>query len=732
MNLKKIAVKGIGPFENSSIFTIPKGVSVIYGLNKSCGKNSKNSNWCGKSLFFSSIAEVLYDEPVVGSRQDKIKKGTQCVIVENHGKSLKIVQKDNKLFLYVDKKPQDILTKTKAQEIIKEFWPLTKEEYETFVHIDSRIPHPLVMGSTAERKKFFSSFFGLDKVDAERKLYMTELRKLSNVKEAYRELKNTYNILKKDFVSPKVIKEMNIEKEKLSSEFSLLRKETVEAQEKQRLLDFIESICDNKKLLEDKYHIDTMDALITKIEYYHNILKKLKDDELKVSIVSTYKKHLEDYNNKVVSLPDFCKKVSIEKAKEGYSRYTKLVSEYDILKNKLNSCNKELASLHVVKPAYRPVEELKTLLEKKELLYHQLTHAKKFKTGICPTCGQSVEIKDPKSIEKSLKEVLENIDIYNEWRSFSEKKTLSNNLKEKINTYSEQLEEYSNRIDKYKKYADAYKLLRTLPEKPQPPDFDISIDAKAVLEKKNKVQKALAFLDVMKPYMNKIEAYNNLKDKTYPDVDMDKVNKLSDRIAVLKTKIAMCEQNLTKIRGIKERLLELREKLKYEKPLEYLVDIYSDKQLKKRIIQIIGTRLMSLVNKYAAVVFNEDYHFELVWDTQIHILCTRKAGKNTLVSDVRKLSGAESKLFTIILVLSLLSFVPSERRSNVLILDEPTANFSSETTKCFQDLLALLSQIIESIIIITPRSEDIYPGAKCFTVLRNGVSQIVEGHPDTL
>lgn len=141
---------------------------------------------------------------------------------------------------------------------------------------------------------------------------------------------------------------------------------------------------------------------------------------------------------------------------------------------------------------------------------------------------------------------------------------------------------------------------------------------------------------------------------------------------------------------------------------------------------------MGLVNKYAAIVFNEDYRFELVWDTQIHLICKRRAGENLLVSDVRKLSGAESKLFTIILVLSLLSFVPKEKRSNVMILDEPTANFSSETTRCFQDLLKLLSQLIESIVIITPRSEDIYEGSHCFTVLREGTSKIVPGHPDTL
>ena len=145
MNLEKIAVKGIGPFSESVSFKIPKGLSVIYGLNRSAGKNSKNSNWCGKSLFFSTIPEVLYDEPIVGTKQDKIKKGLQGLVISHNNKTLKIIQKNNKLSLSVNGEKQDLFTKTKAKEIIQSFWPLSQEEYETFVHLDSRIPHPLVM-----------------------------------------------------------------------------------------------------------------------------------------------------------------------------------------------------------------------------------------------------------------------------------------------------------------------------------------------------------------------------------------------------------------------------------------------------------------------------------------------------------------------------------------------------------------------------------------------------------
>ena len=119
-----------------------------------------------------------------------------------------------------------------------------------------------------------------------------------------------------------------------------------------------------------------------------------------------------------------------------------------------------------------------------------------------------------------------------------------------------------------------------------------------------------------------------------------------------------------------------------------------------------------------------------MWDTQLQLLCTRRVGSQELTSDVRKLSGAESKLFTLILILSLLSFVPPKRRPSIMILDEPTANFSTETTQAFMRLLDVLKTVIPSIVIITPR-DDVYPDSIPYTVVRTKKgSTIVQGLPD--
>lgn len=728
MNLEKIAVKGIGPFSESVSFKIPKGLSVIYGLNRSAGKNSKNSNWCGKSLFFSTIPEVLYDEPIVGTKQDKIKKGLQGLVISHNNKTLKIIQKNNKLSLSVNGEKQDLFTKTKAKEIIQSFWPLSQEEYETFVHLDSRIPHPLVMGSTADRKNFFSSFFGLDKLDAERKLYQEALRELSRVKAAYQEVKATYVLLKKDFISKEEIQKMLSEKTSLEKEYEALRKEFIKAQEKQRLLDIIKTIKDKIPILEKK-GIFSQEDLVAKISQIEIKIEEVSENIEKVRNYNYYKKTLAKYNEIYNQLSKLAKNTSESKLKEGNSRYQKALSQKDILSNKLRVLQKTEKPVEIEDPCFDYGE----LVEQKNLFSHQLKHAKTFKTGTCPTCGQSVKIKDPSVLEKQLKEVFENLNKVKEYKNYLEEKEQYEAIIKQCRDLEEQLNEQIILVNKYKKYSEAYKEVLDLPTKPEEMFFDLeSDDIETYNTQKSKLEKQLGFYNSIKPYMRRIEDYRNLKDKTYPKLDITSVNKVSDRIAVLNTKINFAKDNAEKLLVIKKRLIDMKDKLKDEKALQILSDIYSDKQIKKQVIQIIGNRLMGLVNKYAAIVFNEDYRFELVWDTQIHLICKRRAGENLLVSDVRKLSGAESKLFTIILVLSLLSFVPKEKRPNVMILDEPTANFSSETTRCFQDLLKLLSQLIESIVIITPRSEDIYEGSHCFTVLREGASKIVPGHPDTL
>jgi ABC-type sugar transport system ATPase subunit len=142
----------------------------------------------------------------------------------------------------------------------------------------------------------------------------------------------------------------------------------------------------------------------------------------------------------------------------------------------------------------------------------------------------------------------------------------------------------------------------------------------------------------------------------------------------------------------------------------------------------ISRRLMATVNKYAAIAF-PNYRFEFVWGAQVRLLVHRPKG----TTDVRKLSGAESKLFTLILTMSQLMFKPKSKRLSLLILDEPSASFSKETLERFHRLLPYMQQLIPSILIVTPKSEERYPGAHEYTVVRDASGATVKkGHPSEI
>jgi ABC-type sugar transport system ATPase subunit len=80
-----------------------------------------------------------------------------------------------------------------------------------------------------------------------------------------------------------------------------------------------------------------------------------------------------------------------------------------------------------------------------------------------------------------------------------------------------------------------------------------------------------------------------------------------------------------------------------------------------------------------------------------------------------------------------MTFVPLKKRCNVMIMDEPTANFSPETTEKFKSLIAVLNQVIPTIVIVTPRTDERYEKATEWTVLKEkGCSRIVRGHPSVV
>ena len=727
MRVVGLALQGVGPYEQKATFRFKPGINVIYGLNRTSGKNSQNSNWVGKSLLFSALSEVLYEEPVVGSKQDRLTTGLQQILLEDDsGNNYLISKKNNKYIIKENGKDKQFVTGKKGpKQFIESIWPVSMEEYETFIHIDSRVPHPLVMGSTAMRKEFFTKFFGLDKVDAERKLYLAELNKLAAVRESYNSLKSAYNLLKQDTLDKDGLVKLNKEKKLAASTVESLEQRMLEMKARQQLVEFAAVIKDDIAALE-QLGITTEDSIKHAYNNAKSTLAEIKKKQADVNAYEEYKIYSSAYNKAYNTLTEFEKSCSLEHAREGARRYRIKQEQVEDLEEKISEFNsiKKVEKPELVEgDLYEIKAELATAKNK-------LKNAKVFGKGTCPTCGQAVKVNIPE-LETEVSKLEEKysaiqkytyaLDAYERYKA-EEEKNIEN---------VDRLRLAKQQTEKYEKYVDVYKHLRALPEKPEPFSGNKYNKDEVEAELENAKEKA-NFFNRLYNYAKKIEDYFSLEDKTIDKDAFTKYTEASTHYQELRTKFEAAKSNYEKLVKIDQQLTEMQEQLKDVKPLEYLVELFQDKTLKKRIVQMIGTRLMALVNKYAAVVFNEDYKFELNWDSsQISILCTRKSGKRLLVSDVRKLSGAESRLFTLILVLSLIAFVPKSKRPNCLILDEPDSALSTETAAAFFKILQQLTNVVESVVVITVR-RDAYPGSRCYTVLREGTSRIVEGHPDDL
>lgn len=739
--IESFGLQGTGPFKNTK-FKIKPGVSAVYGLNKTNAKNSRNGNAAGKSFLFSQLNEIFYDNPIVGEKQDRVKEGKRFVTFHSQDRKIQVVKQGNKIKGKVDGKLKKFRTIALAKEWLAEAYPLTEEEFGTYVYLDSRVPHPLVMGNSTQRRQFFTSFFGLDKIDTERQLFQAELSKLSKIRASYKELKAEYDNSKTDLLHKSEIEEITGKVSDLEEQLEKKNKLSSKLQEAKRVIQFYDNAKQQIKAL--KQIVDNLDYgdVQNKIK---DIERDLEENEDKLEQARQYERFIADsaeYEEAIAKLKpselSLLEKYGdrvLEVCAKSNQVYASSFAKYEELKQERAQYKHELKKLNldkVDKPDFSEGEVRVNLTA----IRHQLEHAEKFDKGVCSTCGQEVTVKDRSKLQKIEKRLEAQLEKIEEYQEYKEAKKKAADYKDKIASIDEELAELNEVLEKNEKKSKAYFKIKELPNKPK--KFKgLKLESKVMKRMVDEDREKLQLLEFCMPHMETISAYfelpKKIKQKAADSSLDEEIQEINNELSRLKGTIEAQRVIHQRAKRIKERLLEMKEQLKDEPDLKFLVDAYS-KSLKKLAIKSIANRLMATVNKYAKVVFPEDYSFSFQWESsQLSLIVHRRYGKKIKASDVRKLSGAESKLFTVVLVLALMTFVPHHKRSNVLILDEPTATFSKETTEAFKELLPVVNQVIPSIIIITPKSEDRFENALNYTVIKEkGQSTIVEGHPDDL
>ncbi len=173
------------------------------------------------------------------------------------------------------------------------------------------------------------------------------------------------------------------------------------------------------------------------------------------------------------------------------------------------------------------------------------------------------------------------------------------------------------------------------------------------------------------------------------------------------------------------KLTALEPKLQKRYLLEILEKAYGSKGIRTYAVQSIGSKIEENLNYYAPTIFAENFTFTVVCSEQgMSITVDRNNG---FVSDVRNLSGAESNSFRLLFLLAILPLIPSNRRCNFLLLDEPMAHAEGRWKSLFfEKYLPLLSEAVSCIYITTPHPEDIVDGLPVVKIVKqNGTSTII-------
>jgi DNA repair exonuclease SbcCD ATPase subunit len=764
-SLREIALQGVGPIKDITL-KIEPGLSVVYGLNQAAGKNSENGNAVGKSLLLSSIPETIRGLPIIGERGDRVQEGQRSASFTSHaGKDIEVRRSSNgrgdKLELFEDGKPLDFRTIAASKEYIDQHWPLSDVDYSTYVHLDSRSPHPLVMGSSAQRKEFFTEFFNLEILDAERKLYNSYLKELKTARAAYDEVNTQLASIQARRLSDEDRTQAESDRDTLQDHLTELEGKVSTAQYVSRLIAFSERYEKEIARLRKEYKTFNAEALSDSQEKLAKTIRDKKASRSKVEVLLRQAElMLRDYENYTRSIAKYTEAFedlspearaaideqglenALEQSGEAAQKAMKLKAHIDTLNEQLDELEELLDEKLPAKftPPEQDEEDLRVL----ERTYkHHLEHSKKFGTGVCDSCGQTVQTRDPEEVKDRLAAVRAQLAQHEAAHLYAGAVALRAEQTAKFNELDEKAGLLGEERTRLVKIGKIYKELNALPSKPAPFDAEIPsaesieklrIEIDSLADEIEVRQEKEAFLNSILP---NIDTINECLTLTEEQKDLSQeLGSLSDKVRTARecytqalSKLSV-ENSLTQqIDELRERANELLEKLKEESKIKVLVEAYSDKNIKKLVVEQIGTRLMALVNKYAQQVFEESYRFEFIWDTDISILAHRANGK---VSDVRKLSGAESTLFTIILVCALLSFVPAKKRCNFMILDEPTSHMSAHNKEILHNALKLLTGLIPSIIIVTPKMEERYHGAREYTVVkgRDGVSRLEDGHPD--
>jgi DNA repair exonuclease SbcCD ATPase subunit len=727
--LLELQLQNVFPFKKATLDLDYEGVTVVKGLNKDDGP--KASNAAGKSRLVGALPDLVLDESPTGKEDKKAgtkKKRKQAIRVRlqrgSHEYQItKTIGKGKSYEIVRDGKSINVRTVKYSQQKIQELFGFsTEDQFYTRFYIDGTIPHPLIVGSASRRQEYVVDLFDLKNIDSIRKLLNAELNAISKKAIEYKTVKRTLDELREDLLPKEKRVELKKRLEHLKSKQERLSEDLKASQHISQLLTFERQ---NKQLLDKWKAFRPKGSSITEdIQIVRKKIGKIHADRDASEQWRAYDRSYESWWS------------SYEPVKK---KLSKLNSDEETVRKRWMEVSEFKAMIKSQKvgsdPGDKPeeVDEPKHSYDDCKLKVHQfreeLEHAKHFKSGKCPTCGSKVKARSTEDIGADLRKWVNRINQCERHESYTKK---LETWKQRRSDYEETkrvVSDLERKIEKRAPFVAVYEMLKNVREKPSKPIVErpeVEFDADKLERLQSRLELLKQFADVYDTLQDVVKLNDEQRERAErAEEHVQKLNSIMGEISDLTTKQARQHEIISRLRVLKEKSDVLKEECKDEKILKALVGAYSTSGLKKFMIQRYSKMLEQQVNKYRRMFFSEDYEFEFRYESGLKVIAHRHYGKRTESSDVRKLSGAEKRFFTLLLVVATNTMLPAKKRINVLILDEPESQMGPPAIERFVKTLSVLNKLVPHIVIVTPKTDLEIPGSRTFTVIKhNGVSTL--------
>lgn len=760
-------------FKNAKLDITRHPFTVISGHNKDSRISTETSNGAGKSLLWSAVPNLRYEATPLATqkkRKDILGASDSSITFRfkgNDGKVYRITQMPSKFVIERDGKDIECRTVPLQKKKIEEIFPITEDEFYSYVYLQSQRPLAFQIAKPTERLSYITSVFRLDVYDQLKKYFTKKLGEIKNKQVEF------------DVLNNQLVK-INGLLERLD-----WSKEKAEELEKAQVI--IRTLGDDSKKLQSS--IERYKAAIAASEQYTKLKKQRKKLNPPIS-----RKEALDQQELHEAQAEYQSDLKSYKAqrKQLKQQLDELGDVEDIakLEKKLSKMidhqageEASLTMLHEARQFYRQIrkdldesmEEVTALgLKSKDVdvvvvlgpkghednltRYSAVLQLESIVSdcadGECPTCQQSVNVQ---KFKKQIAEAKEQVK--------KAKKGLAKfaaceavfklRQKAKRHEFDDKAEaEFVERREAYKKAEVRYEKLQEQVraakqadriraklkelEQPKAPKKEPSYSTKQLKEileqhaELKRIDSVLASLEEQHGTIDASKLSNKLADaeQRYAKIER-KYTRAQDVCSNLGSKASEFKVLRRERKDVLAQLEAIKPIIDQRDLYKSLEKAYSAKGLKVFAANQILGQIEQNMNRYANLIFAEPFKFSLyAKEDGVHCIVDRGNGKK---SDVRMLSGAESDAFRLLWMWVMLIMVEDDRRTNFAVLDEPDSHMDETTRSLFiERFLPALRTLVPHVFLITPLSRHMYSECAYLTVVKHkGVSQLVENFDES-